>query len=118
MEETKSEWYLDEKAKELAGRVTDYVNSYSSDRNKKFALALSTEHRTLQQSTLRMMLETIEMMATEDYRTDGRNEGSKTTAKRLMKGFVKVIAEEQNLTEEEILKNWEVYRPSKWLGHI
>jgi hypothetical protein len=118
MEQNESEWYAGEKAKELAGQVTDYVNSYSNDRNKQFAVALCSEHRTLQQSALRMMLETIELMASDDYRTDGRNEGSKTTAKRLMKGFAKVIAEEQNLTEEEVLKNWEIYKPSKWLGYI
>lgn len=118
MEETKSEWYVSESAKQLAGQVTDYVNSYSGDKNKQFAKALSCEHRTLQQSTMRLMLETIEMMAGDEYRTDGRNEGAKATAKRLMKGFAKVIAEEQNLTEEEVLKNWEVYKPSKWLGYI
>ncbi len=118
MEDTKSEWYVSEKAKELAGKVTDYVNSYDRDRNKQFAKALSREHRTLQQSTMRLMLETIEHIAQDDYQVDGRNEGSKTTAKRLMKGFAKVIAEEQGVTVEEVMKNWEVYKPSKWLGTI
>lgn len=118
MEETKSEWYVSESAKQLAGQVTDYVNSYSSDKNSQFAKALSCEHRTLQQSTLRLMLETIEMMASDEYRTDGRNESSKTTAQRLMRGFAKVVAEEQNVPLEDVLKNWDVYRPSRWLGHI
>lgn len=118
MEETKSEWYVSESAKQLAGQVTDYVNSYSNDKNKQFAKALSREHRTLQQSTLRMMLETIEMMAQDDYPTDGRNESSKQVAKRLMTGFAKEVALSQNIPVEDVLKSWDVYRPSKWLGHI
>ena len=118
MEENNSEWYLQEKAKTLAGQVTDYVNTFSNDRNKEFAKALSCEHRTLQQSTLRLMLETIEMMASEEYRTDGRNESSKQVAQRLMTGFAKEVALSQNIPVEDVLKSWDVYRPSKWLGHI
>lgn len=122
MEQNESEWYTGEKAKTLAGQITDYVNTFSRETNSRFAQALAeklaNEHRTLQQSTLRLFLETIEMMASEEYRTDARNESSKQVAKRLMKGFAKVIAEEQNLTEEEVLKNWDVYKPSKWLGFI
>jgi len=109
---------LNPKAKELAGKMTDYVNSYSREKNKEFAQALSVEHRTLQQSTLRLMLETIEMMAGDEYRTDGRNEMSKTTARRLMSGFAKVIAKEQNISEDEVWKSWDVYKPSKWLPTI
>lgn len=109
---------INPKAKQLAEQVTDYVNTFNSDKNKEFAEALSREHRTLQQSTLRLMLETIEFMAGDDYRTDGRNEGSKATARRLMKGFAKQVAEEQNIPVEEVTKNWEIYKPSKWLGYI
>jgi hypothetical protein len=122
MEENIHEQQLNEKAKQLAGQVTDYVNTFSNDRNKQFAQALahalSREHRTLQQSTLRLMLETIEMMAGEEYRVDGRNEGSKKVAQRLMTGFAKEVALEQNIPVEDVLKSWDVYRPSKWLGHI
>lgn len=109
---------MDSKAKELAGQVTDYVNTFSRDANAQFAHELASEHRTLQQSTLRLFLETIEMMAGDDYRTDGRNEASKATAKRLMTGFAKVIAQEQGVSEEEVVKNWEVYKPSKWLSFV
>lgn len=106
------------KAKELAGQITDYVNAGGRDCGQQLAAALSLEHRTLQQSTIKTFLEFIEFAATEHYRTDGRNEGAQKTAKRLMKGFVKVIAEEENLTEEQVLKNWNHYRPSKWLPLI
>ena len=118
MEDTKSEWYVSEKAKELAGKVTDYVNSFDREKNRQFAKALSREHRTLQQSTMRLMLETIEHMASDDYTTDPRNEQSKMVAKRLMTGFAKEVALSQNITVEEVTKNWDVYRPSQWLGTI
>lgn len=118
MEETKSEWYVSESAKQLAGQVTDYVNSFSKEKNGQFAKALSREHRTLQQSTLRLMLETIEMMAEDDYRTDGRNEDSKRIAQRLLTGFAKEVALEQNIPVEQVIKNWNVYKPSKWLGYV
>jgi len=110
------------KAQELAGKITDYVNSFSREGNQKFAEAftqsLSREHRTLQQSTLRMFLETFEMMASDDYQTDGRNENSKQVAQRLMTGFAKEVALSQNISLEEVQKNWDVYRPSRWLPTI
>lgn len=109
---------INPEAKKLAGQITDYVNTFSRDANSRFAQALANEHRTLQQSTLRLFLETIEMMVGDEYRTDPRNEASKDTAKRLMTGFAKVIAQEQGMSEEEVKKNWEFYKPSKWLGHI
>lgn len=106
------------KSKELAGNITDYVNSYNSELGKDLALALSREHRTLQQSTIRTFLQVIEAFSEPDYQTDGRNEATKKTSQRLMRGFVKVIAEEQNISEEEVLKNWEYYKPSKFLSFI
>lgn len=113
---------INPEAKKLAGQITDYVNTFSREANSQFAQALSeklaNEHRTLQQSTLRLFLETIEMMAGDDYRTDPRNEASKTTARRLMTGFAKVVAQEQGMSEEEVVKNWDVYKPSKWLGFV
>ena len=118
MEDTKSEWHVSEKAKELAGKVTDYVNSFDREKNKQFAKAMSREHRTLQQSTMRLMLETIEYMASDDYSTDPRNEQSKTVAQRLLIGFAKEVALEQNIPVEQVIGNWDAYRPSKWLGTI
>lgn len=107
-----------EKAKELAGQITDYVNRGGRDCGKELAQALSLEHRTLQQSTMKTFLEFVEFAASDDYRTDGRNEETKRTAKRILKGFAKVIAEEQNISEEEVIRNWQHYSPSKWLPLI
>lgn len=109
---------LNPKAQELAGQITDYVNRGGRDCGKELALALTGEHRTLQQSTMKMFLEFVEHAASDDYRTDGRNEETKRTAKRILRGFAKVIAEEQNISEEEVLKNWQHYSPSKWLPLI
>jgi hypothetical protein len=106
------------KAKKLAGEITDYVNSYNLDLGKDLAEALSREHRTLQQSTVRTFLQVIEAFSEPEYRTDGRNEDAKKTAQKLMKGFVKVVAEEQNISEEQVLKNWDVYKPSKYLSFV
>lgn len=109
---------INPKAKELAVQITDYVNSYSRGKGKDLSVALSLEHRTLQQSTMKVFLEFIEFAATDDYRTDGRNEESKKVAKRLMKGYVSVIAEEQNISEQDVIKSWDIYKPSNWLPLI
>jgi hypothetical protein len=67
---------------------------------------------------MKAFLEFIEHAASDDYRTDGRNEETKRMAKRLVDGFIKSIAKERDLPESEILKNWDVYKPSKWLPLI
>jgi hypothetical protein len=109
---------LNQKAKDLATEITDYVNRGGRDCGKELAVALSREHRTLQQSTMKMFLEFIELAASDEYMTDGRNEDTKKMSKRLIQGFVQTIAKERDLPESEILKNWDVYKPSRWLPLI
>jgi hypothetical protein len=67
---------------------------------------------------MKVFLEFVEFASGDDFRTDGRNEATKQVAKRLMKGYIKVLAEEQNIPQEDIIKNWDVYKPSKWLPLI
>jgi hypothetical protein len=67
---------------------------------------------------MKMFLEFIELAASDEYMTDGRNEDTKKMSKRLIQGFVQTIAKETNLPESEILKNWDVYKPSRWLPLI
>jgi hypothetical protein len=50
--------------------------------------------------------------------TDGRNEDTKKMSKRLIQGFIQSLAKERDLPESEILKNWDVYKPSRWLPLI
>lgn len=95
---------------ELAEAITDYVNSFSP-KSDEFIKALFNQHRTLQQSTIRLFLEVIEAAAKEDYRTDGRNEGSKAVAKDVIEGFRMLKEQKENLKFDGML-------PSKFLGFI
>ena len=63
----------------------NYVNYRKN--TQAFIDAFKREHRTLQQSAFRMLLELVEDMATDNYHTDGRNEDSKKMAKQLIEGF-------------------------------
>ena len=107
-----------EKAKELASQITDYVNRGGRQCGQELAMSLSLEHRTLQQGTMKIFLQFIELAAGDDYSTDGRNEATKDVAKKLVRGFVKELSKERNLSEDEIYQNWEVYKPSNWLPLI
>lgn len=68
-----------EKIQKLASEITDSVNSFSFDQ-KVFNQAISSEHRTLQQSFSRMYLGWLEYVASEEYRTNVHNDTSKTLA--------------------------------------
>lgn len=86
--------------KELMNLIGNYVN-YGKSR-KGFIEAFKCEHRTLQQSAFKMFLELMEEMATENYRTDGRNEDSKKMAQTLLKGFQ--MAKKQEYILEGVLE--------------
>ena len=111
-----------EKAIALVEEFGNFVNSYGHDTNA-FIEAFSRQHRTLQQSMVRVMLATIEHVASDDYHTDGRNEQSKEVAKTIIKGFKSQVAIEQRgqfLTEERVqdyVKS-DYCIPSKFLGTI
>lgn len=79
---------------ELAGAITDFVNNFNCDK-KAFIDALFKEHRTLQQSTIRLFLEVIEAAADPGYRTDGRNDGAKQTCQDVIEGF-KMVRKEKD----------------------
>ena len=79
-------------AKELTNDITNYLNTYG-DKSEEFNNAMSTEHRTLQQNFTRLCLAWIEHCASDEYRTDGRNEASKNTAQALLRGFEMVQKE-------------------------
>jgi hypothetical protein len=72
--------------KELVQEITDYVNTYSN-KGEEFSQAMSCEHRTLQQSFTRLCLSWLEHCASDEYRTDGRNEQSQKIARVLLDGF-------------------------------
>lgn len=95
---------------ELADTITDFVNSFGSD-NKAFIEAFKKQHRTLQQSTIRLFLETVEAVADQSYRTDGRNEASHEVCKQVVEGF-------KNIRREKDGQYFMNTGPSKYLGYI
>jgi hypothetical protein len=74
-------------AKEMANEMTDFVNTFSTEPRKEFIQAMSSEHRTLQQSFTRLCLEWIEHCASQEYRTDGRNESSHYICKAMVDAY-------------------------------
>lgn len=126
-------------ALEVANKFSDFVNGFDHKgqtqefikaiSNEKFTTpeaefnnALGRQHRTLQQSMFRVMLGVIEHMASNDFHTDGRNEGSKKVAKQLIAGFKLQIAQEfrdQGVSEERIAEYMKAdFGPSAYLGYI
>ena len=69
-------------AKEITGKLTDYLNTFSSNqKNADFCEAMSNQHRTLQQNFTSLCLAWIEFMGNDSQEfksrfTDGRNEAS------------------------------------------
>jgi uncharacterized protein (UPF0305 family) len=110
-----------EQGKELVNVLGNYVNYRKSTQG--FIEAFKREHRTLQQSSFRMMLSLIEEMASDNYHTDGRNETSKQVAKMLIEGFKEMKKREfisQGETEEkaEFYANNYGNKPSQFLPYI
>ena len=66
-------------AKELEHALNDYGWN-----GKRFAIAVTTFHRTLQQTLFRSMVEVIRVMGSEDYRYDLRNKASHEICKKIM----------------------------------
>lgn len=97
-------------AQELMNDITDFVNVYGFDK-EGFKDAFRRQHRTLQQSTIRMFLEVIEMVGKEEYSTDPRNEDAKKVCGELVKGF-------RMLKENETGYKHDSFFPSQFLGHI
>lgn len=76
------------KAQNIAREMSNFVNSYSN-RNKEFNLEMANEHRTLQQSFTKLCLQWIEYVASDEYRTDGRNQDSHDVCQKMVQAFQK-----------------------------
>lgn len=68
-----------EKAREISRVINDFGFSPSG-----VAEAMQNEHRTLQQSFTSLYLEWLKLVASDEYRYDGRNELSHIVAKELV----------------------------------
>jgi hypothetical protein len=97
----------DEKTVEIVNQITNYVNTFS--RRDDFNKVMSTEHRTLQQSFTRLCLKWLEHVAQDEYKTDPRNEASKSTAKELISKF----REEKGFLPSEFLPLCKKYLVNK-----
>lgn len=68
----------------LAHDIANALNEFGFNYNH-FNAGVVTCHRTLQQSMMRLMVNTIRFMASDEYRTDDRNAATKALAVELNK---------------------------------
>lgn len=80
-----NEEYLDENSREFkaAKELEHALNDYGWN-EKKFALAVTTFHKTLQQTLFRSMVEVIRIMGSESYGYDLRNKASHEICKKIV----------------------------------
>ncbi len=69
--------------KELVNELTDFVNTYDCDKDE-FINQFCRQHRTLQQSTIRLLMSLIEHVGSDAYRFDARNEGAHDLCKKIV----------------------------------
>ena len=79
---------------ELAEAFSDFVNGSNSHEHEEFVKGFNRQHRTLQQSMMRTMMAVVENCASPDYGRDGRNEGTHTLCKTLVKGYKDSVSKE------------------------
>ena len=77
--------------------ISSMVNTYGTD-PKEFIELMSREHRTLQQSFSRLVWHWIEFVASDEYRTDGRNQASQDVAQRVLRAFRESLEDEEGYT--------------------
>ena len=70
-----------------AEALTDFINSMSWN-PKKNGLAVSMQHRTLQQSLMKSFVATIRVMASDNYGYDDRNRGAHEAAKKMVESGI------------------------------
>lgn len=70
-----------------AEALIDSINSMSWN-PKKFGLAISMQHRTLQQTLMKSFVATIRVMASDDYGFDDRNRGAHEAAKKMVESGI------------------------------
>lgn len=75
----------------LSNAISEGVNRYSLS-HERFCNEMSHDHRTLQQSFTRLCIEWIKFCASDEYRTDGRNEATKKACKKIV----------ENVSEEDL----------------
>lgn len=114
-----------QKGEQLAKDMANFVNNFNCD-SDAFITAFRQQHRTLQQSSMRLMLELIEKIANEEDLnrfTDDRNKQTYVVAKKLVAGFKTQVIKEQlemGVSQEnaEGFANGKDCVPSKFLSFV
>ncbi len=85
-------WEIEQNEK-IEKLMRDFSDIANGTRNKSsvFCKEFSRQHRTLQQSMFGTILQLVAFVATDDYRTDGRNRQSKKVAKMLITGYAEEL---------------------------
>ena len=108
----------DQAIEKVVNDLSDICNTFSdkevSDVFNKFMVR---QHRTLQQTISRLVFRWIEFIASDEYNTDGRNQGSKETSQKVLKGFQQVVEQEHSHISGYKL-DADSAKPSRWLGFI
>lgn len=93
----------------LLNDFSDLVNKgfNHKDHAAGFIQAFGRQHRTLQQSMMRVMFANIEHCASPEYRTDGRNEQTQKTCQIMVDAY-----------KEKMRAIYEGAKPSQSLGCI
>ena len=78
-----------QEAKELVKLLSSHMNSFAKDYSDFVEMVVYQEHRTLQQNTMRLVLQLIQgwAKAHDDNRYDLRNEATCKAAKKIMELF-------------------------------
>jgi hypothetical protein len=99
---------INEKWNKLLNDFSDLVNNFDyKSQSAGFIKAFARQHRTLQQSMMRVMFANIEHCASPEYRTDGRNEQTQHTCKVMVDAY-----------KEKMRSIYEGAKPSQNLGTI
>ena len=94
-----------DEAIELTEALTDFVNVYGGEeKHEEFIRQFNMQHRTLQQSTLRMLFKVIEYVASDDYNYDLRNKQSHIVCKNMINGYFKEIDADVDDESKEFFK--------------
>ena len=80
-----------ELAKQVQDQLSDFVNKYGYPK-QEFIEAFQSDHRTLQQSQMRLFLEIIETVAElPDTRIDLRNKAMRDTCRKMVELYTEEI---------------------------
>ena len=93
---------MKEESNEIAGKMTDYLNTFNSEVFDKFLKSMTLEHRTLQQKFTKLCLMWLEHCASEEYRHDLRNEDSHKISNQIVNLFKE---NNENFNPSEFLRS-------------